>query len=120
MSFEALGRIVMVVPTYNEADNLAWIVGRLRAADPEVDVLVVDDNSPDGTGAVADGSRPPTTQVQVLHRQAKDGLGAAYLAGFAEALRGRLRRHRRDGRRRLPPARAAARAARRRWVTPTW
>ncbi len=45
-----LGRVVMVIPTYNEADNLAWIVGRLRAAQPEVDVLVVDDNSPDGTG----------------------------------------------------------------------
>src|SRR5690606_19764538 len=47
-------RVVMVVPTYNEADNLEWIVGRLRSAEPDVDVLVVDDNSPDGTGALAD------------------------------------------------------------------
>ena len=49
-----LGRVVMVVPTYNEAQNLAWIVGRLRTAQPDVDVLVVDDGSPDGTGAIAD------------------------------------------------------------------
>ena len=51
---DGLGRVVMVIPTYNEADNLAWIVGRLRAAQPDVDVLVVDDASPDGTGRLAD------------------------------------------------------------------
>ena len=54
MSWDDLGRVVMVVPTYNEAENLAWIVGRLRAAQPELDVLVVDDGSPDGTGRIAD------------------------------------------------------------------
>jgi dolichol-phosphate mannosyltransferase len=54
MSTDGLGRVVMVVPTYNEATNLAWIVGRLRRAQPDVDVLVVDDGSPDGTGDIAD------------------------------------------------------------------
>jgi dolichol-phosphate mannosyltransferase len=83
---EPLGRIVMVVPTFNEADNIVWLVGRLRAAQPEVDVLVVDDNSPDGTGALADGLAADDPAVHVLHRSAKGGLGAAYLAGFAWAL----------------------------------
>ena len=81
-----LGRVVMVVPTYNEADNLAWIVGRLRQAQPGVDVLVVDDSSPDGTGAIADALASADPQVHVLHRAGKEGLGAAYLAGFAWAL----------------------------------
>ena len=81
-----LGRAVMVVPTYNEADNLGWIVGRLREAQPDVDVLVVDDNSPDGTGALADALAADDPQVHVLHRTGKGGLGAAYLAGFAWAL----------------------------------
>jgi len=82
----ALGRTVVVIPTYNEAANLAWIVGRLRRAQPGVDVLVVDDNSPDGTGAIADALAADDSQVHVLHRTAKGGLGAAYLAGFAWAL----------------------------------
>lgn len=81
-----LGRVVMVIPTYNEAENLGWIVGRLRAACPTVDVLVVDDNSPDGTGRLADELSAEDHQVRVLHRQTKGGLGAAYLAGFAVAL----------------------------------
>jgi dolichol-phosphate mannosyltransferase len=81
-----LGRVVMVVPTYNEADNLEWIVGRLRAAQPEVEILVVDDGSPDGTGALADGLAAQDPHVHVLHRDQKAGLGAAYLAGFAWAL----------------------------------
>ena len=81
-----LGRVVMVVPTYNEADNVAWIVGRLRAAQPSVHVLVVDDGSPDGTGALADGLAAEDPAVHVLHRETKAGLGAAYLAGFAWAL----------------------------------
>lgn len=76
----------MVVPTYNEADNLAWIVGRLRRAQPGVDVLVVDDGSPDGTGAIADRLAAADPQVHVLHRTEKAGLGAAYLAGFGWAL----------------------------------
>ena len=107
-----LGRVVMVVPTYNEALNLAPLVERLRRAQPDVDVLVVDDGSPDGTGALADAIAAADPQVTVLHRAAKEGLGAAYLHGFRVALGARLRRHRRDGRRRLPPARAAAPAAR--------
>jgi dolichol-phosphate mannosyltransferase len=81
-----LGRIVMVIPTYNEADNLAWIVGRLRRAVPEADVLVVDDGSPDGTGRIADDLAAADPQVSVVHRTAKEGLGAAYLHGFRVAL----------------------------------
>ena len=83
---ESLGRVVMVVPTYNEADNVAWVVGRLRAAHPDVDVLVVDDNSPDGTGDLADQLAADDPAVHVLHRPGKGGLGAAYLAGFSWAL----------------------------------
>lgn len=81
-----LGRVVMVVPTYDEADNIEWIVGRLRRARPEVDVLVVDDGSPDGTGAIADRLAAADPQVHVLHRTEKAGLGAAYLHGFGWAL----------------------------------
>jgi dolichol-phosphate mannosyltransferase len=81
-----LGRVVMVVPTYNEAENIAWIVGRLRAAQPDLDVLVVDDGSPDGTGAIADELAAADPAVRVVHRPAKAGLGAAYLHGFRVAL----------------------------------
>ncbi len=86
MTESALGRVVMVIPTYNEADNLDWVVGRLRVAEPSVDLLVVDDNSPDGTGALADELAAADPAVHVLHRPGKAGLGAAYLAGFAWAL----------------------------------
>lgn len=82
----ALGRTVMVVPTYNEAENLAWIIGRLRAAEPDVDVMIVDDSSPDGTGEIADGLAAADPRVQVVHRTEKAGLGAAYLHGFRVAL----------------------------------
>src|SRR4051794_2038639 len=81
-----LGRVVMVVPTFNEADNLAWIVGRLRAAQPDVHVLVVDDNSPDGTGKIAEELAGSDDHVSVAHRAAKGGLGAAYKHGFRIAL----------------------------------
>ncbi|SDD21453.1 dolichol-phosphate mannosyltransferase [Nocardioides lianchengensis] len=77
---------MVVVPTYDEAANLAWIVDRLRRAQPEVDVLVVDDDSPDGTGRIADGLAAADDHVKVLHRTAKGGLGAAYRHGFAHAL----------------------------------
>jgi dolichol-phosphate mannosyltransferase len=80
------GGLVMVVPTYNERDNLEWIVGRLRASVPHADVLVVDDGSPDGTGDVADRLAASDPQVSVLHRREKAGLGAAYLHGFRVAL----------------------------------
>jgi dolichol-phosphate mannosyltransferase len=82
----SLGRVVMVVPTYNEADNLGWIVGRLREAQPDVHVLVVDDNSPDGTGKLADELAAGDDAVQVVHRTEKGGLGAAYKHGFGVAL----------------------------------
>ncbi|KRE99177.1 dolichol-phosphate mannosyltransferase [Nocardioides sp. Soil777] len=81
-----LGRVVMVVPTYNEVDNLEWIVSRMRAAQPTVDLLVVDDGSPDGTGEVADRLAAADPAVTVLHRSEKAGLGAAYLHGFRVAL----------------------------------
>jgi len=80
------GRVVMVVPTYNEADNLAWIVGRLRTEQPDVHVLVVDDNSPDGTGKIAEELAAGDDSVRVLHRPEKGGLGAAYKHGFRVAL----------------------------------
>ncbi len=77
----------MVVPTYNEADNLAWIVDRLLRAVPHSDVLVVDDASPDGTGRIADHLAAGDPRVSVVHRTEKAGLGAAYLHGFDVALR---------------------------------
>ena len=81
-----LGRVVMVIPTYNEVENLRPLVGRVRTAQPEVDLLVVDDNSPDGTGELADQLAAEDPAVHVLHRAGKAGLGAAYLAGFQRAL----------------------------------
>jgi len=82
----SIGRIVVLIPTYNERENLPLIVPRLRAAVPAADILVLDDSSPDGTGAVADQLAADDDQVRVLHRTSKAGLGAAYLAGFAWAL----------------------------------
>lgn len=77
----------VVLPTYNEAENLERIVGAVLAAAPEVDrILVVDDASPDGTGEIADGMSAADSRISVLHRPAKDGLGPAYVAGFARAL----------------------------------
>jgi len=79
-------RIVIVMPTYNERQNLESIAGRVRAALPEADLLVVDDNSPDGTGDLADKLAETDPHVQVMHRTGKAGLGKAYIAGFAWAL----------------------------------
>lgn len=76
----------MLIPTYNERENLAMIVQRVRAAVPTADVLVLDDNSPDGTGQLADDLAAADPQVRVLHRQGKEGLGKAYLAGFQVGL----------------------------------
>jgi dolichol-phosphate mannosyltransferase len=80
------GRVVVIVPTYNERDNLRPITARVRSAVPGADVLVVDDNSPDGTGREADAIAGADDHIQVLHRSAKAGLGAAYIAGFQWAL----------------------------------
>jgi dolichol-phosphate mannosyltransferase len=81
-----VGRIVVIIPTYNERENVESITGRVRTSVPEADVLVVDDNSPDGTGEIADGLAEKDEQIKVLHRTGKEGLGAAYLAGFGWAL----------------------------------
>ncbi|WP_084958369.1 polyprenol monophosphomannose synthase [Thermoactinospora rubra] len=79
---DTVGRVLVIVPTYNERENLPMIAGRVRAAVPEAHLLVVDDNSPDGTGRVADELAAADDHVHVLHREAKQGLGAAYIAAF--------------------------------------
>ena len=79
-------RNLVVIPTYDEIENLESIVTRTLQVHTSLDVLVVDDNSPDGTGALADRIAARTGRVHVLHRAGKEGLGAAYLAGFAWAL----------------------------------
>ncbi|HZP14930.1 MAG TPA: glycosyltransferase, partial [Nocardioides sp.] len=61
----------MVIPTYNEVENIEWIVGRLRRAQPGVDVLIMDDNSPDGTGDLADSMAAADPQIHVIHRTEK-------------------------------------------------
>lgn len=77
-----LGEILVIIPTYNERENLARIVSRVRQAVPDAHVLVADDNSPDGTGRIADDLAAEDDHIHVLHRAGKEGLGAAYLAGF--------------------------------------
>ncbi|AKT51889.1 polyprenol monophosphomannose synthase [Arsenicicoccus sp. oral taxon 190] len=79
-------RTLVLIPTYNERDNLPLIVRRLRDAVPDADLLVLDDSSPDGTGDVADALAAADDRVRVLHRRGKEGLGAAYLAGFRQGL----------------------------------
>jgi len=79
-------RKIVVIPTYNEKENLELIAEAVLAVDPEVEVLIVDDNSPDGTGVIADRMATADARVHVLHRQQKQGLGPAYLAGFRRAL----------------------------------
>lgn len=79
-------RTIVIIPTYNEKESLPVTLGKLRKAVPGADVLIVDDGSPDGTGEVADGIAKHDSAVNVMHRAAKNGLGAAYLAGFAWAL----------------------------------
>jgi dolichol-phosphate mannosyltransferase len=81
-----VGRTVIIMPTYNERQNLEAIAGRVKAALPDADLLVVDDNSPDGTGDVADKLAEADPHVQVVHRTEKAGLGRAYIAGFSWAL----------------------------------
>ena len=84
-------RVLVVVPTYNERDNLEQLLTRLHAAVPDAHVLVVDDASPDGTGELADKLAAADPRVRVLHRTGKAGLGGAYLAGFGVALQGDYR-----------------------------
>ena len=79
-------RALVCVPTYNESDNLPKIVPAILEQDPRLEVLVIDDGSPDGTGALADQMAAADPRVHVLHRTAKEGLGKAYLAGFQWAL----------------------------------
>jgi len=83
---ESLDAVLVLVPTYDEVDNLEPLLDRLHLAVPAAHVLVVDDNSPDGTGKVADERARRDPRVHVLHRSGKQGLGAAYLAGFAWGL----------------------------------
>ena len=75
-------RVLTIIPTYNEIESLPKTLRRLRAAVPDSDVLIADDNSPDGTGAYADEIAAADPRVHVLHRKGKEGLGAAYIAGF--------------------------------------
>jgi dolichol-phosphate mannosyltransferase len=81
-----MARTLVVVPTYNEAENLPLLVPRVLAQDPGIEVLVVDDDSPDGTGKIADELAERDARVHVLHRPAKSGLGPAYRAGMLHAL----------------------------------
>src|SRR5437879_4020319 len=75
-------RALVIIPTYNEAVNLSNLLPQVLAQDPRIEVLVVDDNSPDGTGQLAEGLAADNPRVHVLHRSGKQGLGTAYLAGF--------------------------------------
>lgn len=79
-------RALVLIPTYNEAINLPKLVPQVLAQDERLEVLVIDDNSPDGTGRLADGLARVDPRVHVLHREAKQGLGKAYLAGFSWAI----------------------------------
>jgi dolichol-phosphate mannosyltransferase len=81
-----VGPVAVIIPTYNERDNIEIITSRVRGAVPDAHLLVVDDNSPDGTGEIADKLAVEDSRVHVLHRAGKAGLGAAYIAGFRWAL----------------------------------
>ncbi len=81
-----MSRAIVVVPTYNEVENLPLLVPEVLSQDPRLEVLVVDDSSPDGTGQVADRLAQTEKRVQVLHRDGKQGLGPAYRAGLQRAL----------------------------------
>ena len=84
--FADLGPILVIIPTYNESENVRRITGRVRASVPEAHILVADDNSPDGTGQIADELADADGNIHVLHRLGKEGLAAAYMAGFAWGL----------------------------------
>ncbi len=80
------GSILVFIPTYNVSESLPGVIERLRRAVPDADVLIADDNSPDGTGLLADELAAHDSHIHVLHRAGKEGLGKAYLAGFAWGL----------------------------------
>ena len=77
--------VLVVMPTYNERENVAAVLQAIRASDPSADILVVDDNSPDGTAAFAEETASELGRIKVLHRSGKQGLGAAYRHGFTTA-----------------------------------
>ncbi len=79
-------RVLVVAPTYQEAENITRFLAAVRASVPGADVLIVDDSSPDGTGALAEASAAELDQIKVLHREGKAGLGSAYRNGFAIGL----------------------------------
>jgi dolichol-phosphate mannosyltransferase len=79
-------RALVIVPTYNERFNVARLIPAILAQDPSLEVLIVDDGSPDGTGAIVDGIAANNARVHVIHRASKLGLGTAYIAGFRWAL----------------------------------
>jgi dolichol-phosphate mannosyltransferase len=81
-----LSPVLVIIPTYNEVDNIERIITRVHEHNPQVHVLVADDNSPDGTGDLADKLAAKDDRVKVMHRPGKQGLGAAYIAGFAWGL----------------------------------
>jgi dolichol-phosphate mannosyltransferase len=81
-----LDKVLVIIPTYNEAENIEPIIARLRRSVPTAHVLVADDNSPDGTGQIADRLAEADDHVHVMHRKGKEGLGAAYLAAFTWGL----------------------------------
>jgi len=81
-----IGRVVVLIPTYNERESLPTTLERLRAEVPGVDIVVLDDSSPDGTGEIADRYAQGDDQIHVVHREGKEGLGRAYLHGFQWAL----------------------------------
>ncbi len=85
MRTQSLGRVLVIVPTYNELENVRIITREIRSQEPDIDILIVDDNSPDGTGEVADQIAATDSKISVLHRSQKAGLGAAYLEAFGWA-----------------------------------
>ena len=79
-------RALVIIPTYNERNNIVRLIPLVLQQDPRLEVLIIDDNSPDGTGAIADELAASTSRVHVLHRSRKQGVGSAYIAGFRYAL----------------------------------
>ena len=81
-----MSKALVIIPTYNEKENIEKIVPEILEKDPSIDILIVDDNSPDGTGKIADRLSSENKRICVLHREKKSGLGTAYLIGFKYAL----------------------------------